>query len=221
MPTLSRFNPSADASSPSVTPRNWPSTPVMQASELTTDAASLFADASALTRAAWIAVPMTLTFSAMRRPVSPDIADSLRTSCASTPKPRPLSPAWAASIAALMASRLVWAAMFATSAAICCSSSTKRFRFWTSVCMAPLLAIAPRSESSTLRSAWLLCSKTPTRPCSPPCADAFRAWSSRSTMAPKRCDNALMATSIWARESSIWALQTGSRSRPSLSVPAT
>jgi len=108
MPRLSCLSTSADASSCSVTRRNSSSTPVIAASDATAEAASRCDDSSAECWAAAIAALMVPTFCAIRLPVSPDIAESLRTSCASTPKLRPVSPACAASIAALIASRLVW-----------------------------------------------------------------------------------------------------------------
>jgi hypothetical protein len=53
--------------------------------------------------------------SAMRLPAMAEVCDSSRMALAMMPKPRPASPACAASIAALMARMFVWAAIWLTS----------------------------------------------------------------------------------------------------------
>ncbi len=110
--------------------------------------------------------------------------------------------------------------MSATSAAICCSSATKRLRLCTSECIAALLAIASLSEASTPCSSSLLCENAAARPRSSPWPEARRVWSSLSTMPAKRCVKAATADSICWREFSMCAAQTGSTSWPNWSALA-
>ena len=149
----------------------------------------------------------------MRRPVSPDSLDRRRTSLATTAKPRPLSPARAASMAALIDSRLVWRARLPTSSAL-----SPRL---------PEAADKERTEPSTMSRD---CTK-PSRHCSRPsslvshCVSmaarvsmsmAWRGlpagwasggammWSSSARIAAKLDNRWPMASRIWARAVPTW-----------------
>ena len=69
----------------------------------------------------------------IRDPVSPERVDKVLTSSATTAKPRPASPARAASIAALSASKLVCEAIPATSSPILDSSSAMEDKLFISL----------------------------------------------------------------------------------------
>ncbi|MNN86661.1 hypothetical protein D3C81_2041010 [compost metagenome] len=94
----------------------------MLASEAETECWSFAAVLSAISTTRVIALLMISTVADIFFPVSLERLDKLRTASATTAKPRPDSPARAASIAALSASRLVCAAIAATSLAMLSSS---------------------------------------------------------------------------------------------------
>ena len=212
---LSFFSSEEDCTRQPVTLRNSPSTDLMMASDAFIDLSSTWVEFSVFSQVDSIALLITPTFSEIRRPVSPERVESLRTSSATTAKPRPASPARAASMAALRARRLVCAAMLATSAAIVCSSEMNWCRLWTLSSIVVLLAMAERSESSTEPRSSSLRAKTATSPLLPPSTDslaeleAVTAASSFCTIPEKRPTSEEMATSIWLREFSMWRAQTG------------
>ena len=142
-------------------------------------------------------------------PVAPERSDSLRTSSATTAKPLPSSRAWAASMAALRARRLVWAAMAATSADIADRSSVKPasseiFARWpaqASWAEARVPMMAPRSRSpsamASVMSRALATLPSPVASCRARCMDA------------KRPARPVTAASVCSRAWLVWAAQRG------------
>ena len=99
MPLLSRWRISEEAPSASAAVENRPRIPATADSAPRMVVSSSFAVWSAASSVAAIPAFTASTFSVMRLPVSPDCVDSLRTASATTAKPRPASPALAASMA--------------------------------------------------------------------------------------------------------------------------
>ncbi len=100
--------------------RTWLSTSSTTRPDAVIAARSCSAVLEAVSNVSFIVTEILPILCVMREPMSADSSDSLRTSAAMTANPRPAGPARAASIEALMANRLVWAA-------ICLTSSDRSF----------------------------------------------------------------------------------------------
>ncbi len=119
--------------------------------------------------------------SAIRLPLSAEVCERLRISLAMTAKPRPLSPACAASMAALMAKMLVWAAIGPTSLVMSRSSrvaSARLLTLFTSVALPSRMRDIVETSGRNCRShsvsrlivaAWAEPPRLPTKPAASNC----------------------------------------------------
>ena len=102
-------------------------------------------DSTVVLVAAWIS-PILLLISPVALAVW---SASCLTSAATTAKPLPASPARAASMVALSARRLVWAAMLemsSTTSPICCADSDSDWTFWLLAADSVAASLAMREE---------------------------------------------------------------------------
>ncbi len=149
-------------------------------------------------------------------------SDRLRTSSATTAKPRPASPARAASMAAFSASRLVWSAIDFTS-----SSSAKMpsrcWAIWSICCTVVLLwPLTCSSASTSCSMRWLACwAKRATSTPAPPSSPARSTMRARAWLCWR--DLRFIASKLLPRPPTAWRIRSRARStsprEPSISLP--
>ena len=143
----------------------------------------------------------------------------MRTSDATTAKPRPDSPARAASMAALSASRLVCAAMLRTSAAMACNSSVSLAKLRILISKASLPSITWVRDITTgcnsrshRASKPMVLAESLALPLCPP-EPPMPARSNCCKTVAKLVVSCTTAPSVWVLTRSTWCCQAGKTSR--------